>query len=109
MHNDRPGASLLRDFPYVAEAGAATAMATVRGNPATDRRPGAEASAGMTPGVIAPVGLNRVLGSRHLLSSTPRSHEPTDPHLGRADHDAGRLPGRLGARLPFVNHFSIAC
>ncbi len=41
--------------------------AAVCGNPATDRRPAAEASTDMTPCIIAAVGLNRrAPGSRHL-------------------------------------------
>ncbi len=41
--------------------------AVVRGDPATDRRPGAEASTDMTPHVINAIGLNRrAPGARHL-------------------------------------------
>ena len=46
-----------------------TTQAAVRGNPATDRRPAAEASADMTPAVIAAIGLNRrPLDTRQLPS-----------------------------------------
>ena len=66
---DRSQGGPARSLYHVPDGRGGDSTAAVRGNSATDRRPAAEASADMTPAVIAAIGLNRrPLDTRQLPS-----------------------------------------
>ena len=91
---DRREGGPARSIRHVPDGRGRNPEKPVRGNPATDRRLAAEASADMTPAVIAAIGLNRRPLDTRQLAERPSSR--TRSRLGRVS-EAPSAPSRVAA------------
>ena len=106
---DRRQSRAARSLCHVPACRGRGSTAAVSGNPATDRRPAAEASADMTPRVTAP-GLNRRgPGARRLPSNNHLASDcdfagsdwPECPITGRQSGSNGQPFDQYAIMLPF--------